>query len=295
MKKKILLTGGNGFIGKNIKESYLSQNYEIIAPSSKELNLLDTDCSDDFFKDKNFDVILHAACKPGHRNAKDRSNLYYSNVKMFLNLERNKNHYKKLINFGSGAIYDGSDDISNAVEDSIYKKMPDDEHGFCKYTVRKMIDNLDGFVDLNIFGIFGKYEDYAIRFISNAIAKTVFNYPITLRQDRLFSYLYIDDLMPILEFFIENETKYKSYNIVPDEKTSLLNIANKISKLRNNNLGIKVAKAGTGIEYTGSNNRLKQEFKQIKFTKIDEAIKQLYTYYQEEKNNLNENLLKSDK
>ena len=37
-RKKILLTGGNGFIGKNILE-ILSTKYEIIAPKREELEL----------------------------------------------------------------------------------------------------------------------------------------------------------------------------------------------------------------------------------------------------------------
>ena len=61
--KKILLTGGSGFIGKNILESFLVEKYELIAPSSHELDLLDTDCVNKFFKGKEFDIILHAGTK----------------------------------------------------------------------------------------------------------------------------------------------------------------------------------------------------------------------------------------
>ena len=75
--KKILLTGSGGFIGKNILESYLSKQYVICAPRSKELDLLDTEAVDSYFKDKNFDAVIHGALKPGHRNAKDPSGIFY--------------------------------------------------------------------------------------------------------------------------------------------------------------------------------------------------------------------------
>ena len=39
-KKKILITGANGFIGSNLKEG-LSLLYDIYAPNSSELNLCD--------------------------------------------------------------------------------------------------------------------------------------------------------------------------------------------------------------------------------------------------------------
>ncbi len=57
-------------------------------------------------------------------------------------------------------------------------------------------------MELRLFGVFGPHEDYAIRFISNAICKALFGLPITLRQNRTFSYLFIDDLGPIVERFL---------------------------------------------------------------------------------------------
>ena len=40
--KKVLLTGGTGFIGRNIIEYFAdSEEYEIIAPTSKELDIID--------------------------------------------------------------------------------------------------------------------------------------------------------------------------------------------------------------------------------------------------------------
>lgn len=58
MKKQLLLTGGNGFIGKNIRESFLAQKYDIIAPRSSELNLADTEAVDNYFKTHQFDAVI---------------------------------------------------------------------------------------------------------------------------------------------------------------------------------------------------------------------------------------------
>lgn len=295
MKKQILLTGGNGFIGKNVQESFLGNKYDIIAPRSFELDLTDTNAVDEFFEDKTFDVVLHAGVKPGHRNSKDTANLFYSNLRMFQNLERNKDKFGKLINFSSGAIYDVSKDITDAKEDSICQNMASDEHGFCKYVIAKQAKHWDNFIDLNIFGIFGKYEDWEIRFISNAICKAIFDLPITLRQNRRFSYLYVDDLMPILEFFIENECKYNSYNIVPDEKVELLDIAKIVKKLSGKDIEINVANEAYGLDYTGCNQRLKSEFSNVKFTNIERSILALYNYYNQNIGLIDKKLLLEDK
>lgn len=293
--KKVLLTGGSGFIGKNILESYLAQKYQILAPNRTELDLLDTKSTDEYFNQNSFDVVIHSAAKPGHRNSPDSSNLLYSNLRMFSNLERNKEKFGKLINIGSGAIYDNSKDIVDVNENEIYKNIGEEEHSFCKYIMQKQIDKIDSFVSLNIFGIFGKYEDWEIRFISNAICKSIFDLPITIKQNRRFSYLFVEDLMPILEFFIENNPKHKSYNIVPDAKFELVEIANMIRQFSDSSLPLKISKDGMGLEYTGDNSLLKSEFVNLKFTNIFTAIKMLYNFYNKNKDTIDKKLLLIDK
>ena len=293
--KTILLTGGNGFIVKNIQESFLADKYHIVAPRSFELNLADTQAVDDYFKDHSFDVVLHAATKPGHRNAKDPTNLFYNNVRMFENLVRHADTFGKMINFGSGAVYDVAADNRLVTEDQIGLRCGKDDHSFCKYVVHKRIENLPNVMDLNIFGIFGKYEDWEIRFISNAICKTLFGLPITLRQNRRFSYLYVNDLMPILEYFIENTPKYKSYNVTPDAETELLQAAQLIQKIAGGKNEIRIAAPGYGLSYTGSNARLKSEIKNLQFTSLEKAITELYTYYQTNQDKIDRNLLLEDK
>lgn len=277
--KKILLTGGNGFIGRNLQESCLREKYEITAPRSFELNLADTDSVDAFFKLHEFDVVLHAAVKPCHRNAKDLNNVFYTNIRMFENLERHKDRFGKLINFGSGAIYDVAADNAGVREEDIFKRMGKDEHSFCKYVVHKQIEHLDNFIDLNIFGIFGRYEDYAIRFISNAICKTLFDLPITLRQNRRFSYLDVADLPQVLECLIENKPRFNSYNVTPDNFVELKDIAFLVRRMSGKDLEVKIAADGYGLDYYGNNTRLKTEFSDIKFTPFETSVQNLYNYY----------------
>lgn len=295
MKKTILLTGGNGFIGKNIQASFLAEKYEIIAPRSFELDLTDTRQVDDFFRTHTFDVVLHAAAKPGHRNAKDPTNLFYTNIRMFENLVRHTDKFGKLINFGSGAVYDIAADNRLVNEEQIGLRCGKDDHSFCKYVVHKRIENLPNVIDLNIFGIFGPHEDWEIRFISNAICKTLFDLPITLRQNRRFSYLYIADLMPILDFFITHNTKYKTYNITPDTETELLTAAQAVQKIGGKNNPIQVANAGYGLNYSGNNARLKAEMPHIAFTPLETAVKKLFNYYRTHQTQLNKTLLLTDK
>ena len=58
------------------------------------------------FSKNKFDVVIHSAAKPGHRNAGDSNSLLYTNSRMLFNLLKYQDSWGKLLNMGSGAIYD---------------------------------------------------------------------------------------------------------------------------------------------------------------------------------------------
>ena len=292
--KKILLTGGSGFIGKNIAESYLAEKYQIIAPTRAELDLSNDDSVRNFFQKNKFDLVIHSACKPGHRNAADIGGVFYTNSRMFFNLLKYRDCFGKIITIGSGAIYDMRHYQPKMPEEYFGHSIPADEHGFSRYVIGQQIENSEDIIDLRVFGIFGKYEDYAIRFISNAICKTIFDLPITLKQNRKFDYLYVDDLMPILEFFIEEKPQFNSYNVTPDYSVDLLEIAKIVNSISQKNLPITVALEGLSSEYSGANLRLKKEVN-CQFKKIEDSISELYQWYLSNKDSLNKQLLLTDK
>lgn len=293
--KTILLTGGSGFIGKNILESYLTGKYLINAPSSTELNVADEKSVAQYFASHHVDIVLHAAVKPTHRNAKDFNKLFFTNTRMFFNLERYASQYEKMLVIGSGAIYDNRNYRPKVKEEDWKNNIPIDEHGFCKYVCEKVIEHSQNIYDLRVFGIFGKYEDYAIRFISNAICKVLFGLPISIKQNRKFDYLYVNDFMPILDWFVQNEPKYKAYNITPDSSISLYDLAVIVREVAGKPLHpIVVSQEGMGLEYSGDNSRLKSEFA-LNLTPLALAIRDLYIWYSGNKEQLDRNLLLIDK
>lgn len=292
---KVLITGGSGFIGKNILESNLSLKYNLIAPTRNELDCSNDKSVADYFSNKEFDVVIHAAAKAGHRNSSDSSNLFLTNSRMMFNLLKHQSKWGKLINMGSGGIYDMKNYQPKMSENYFGTHIPADEHGYNKYIFGKLLPHLDHVYDFRIFGIFGKYEDYAIRFISNAICKSIFDLPITLRQNRKFDYIYINDLMPILDHFIENNPIEKAFNITPDKSIELLKIAQIVKTISNKDIEIKVKQSGLGIEYSGDNSLLRKEMKQLTFTPIEQTINELYHWYLDNKQSLNKEVLLFDK
>lgn len=293
--KKILITGGTGFIGRNIAESYLKDKYELFAPKRAELNCSDDESVEAYFKAHSFDVVIHSAAKAGHRNATDTASLLLTNSRMMANLLKYQDRWGKLLNMGSGAVYDMRYYEPKMKESYFGTHIPADEHGYNKYIFGKLLPGLEQVYDFRIFGIFGKYEDYAIRFISNAICKAIYDLPITLRQNRKFDYLWIDDLMPILEHFIENNPREKAFNITPDNSVGLLSIAEMVKEISGKAIEIKVSAEGMGVEYSGDNSLLHKEIPSLQFTAIEAAIEKLYRWYEANKQIINKELLLTDK
>jgi len=294
--KKIMLTGGSGFIGRNIVESYLSKKYAIIAPRHADLELIDDDEVNAFFKKNSFDVVIHSAVKPGHRNAKDPANLFYADCRMFINIMRNAGSFGKLIVLGSGSVYDmARQNLRKIDEDFLGTSVPVDEHGFYRYVAAKFLERMPEAVELRIFSIFGKYEDYAIRFISNMICKAIYDLPLTMKQNRPFDFLYIDDLMPILDHFISTNSKYPAYNVTPDHAIELYKVAEMVREVSGKDLPIVVAREGIGLEYSGSNARLRREIPELKLSELEISIQQLYRWYYDNKQEIRRELLLFDK
>jgi NAD(P)-dependent dehydrogenase (short-subunit alcohol dehydrogenase family) len=63
-KRLVLLTGGSRGIGKAIAERFISEGYEVIAPSREELDLSDDSSIDNFiekYAETTFDVLINNA------------------------------------------------------------------------------------------------------------------------------------------------------------------------------------------------------------------------------------------
>lgn len=291
MKKslRVFLTGSNGFIGKNILEN-LKGKYLFYHPSHQELDLTNAIYVEDFLKSNPVDIVVHAAKIGGTRRDSDSAEIAEANLRMFFNLARCEKYFKKMIFLGSGAEYDNSRSLSKVKEEDFDIIVPASPFFFYKYVCSKYIEKTDKIINLRLFGIYGKYEDYRLRFISNAIYKSILNLPITIKQNAYFDYLYINDFIKILDYFMQNNVHFKYYNLGTGKSISLLEIAKTINKISRKNLEIRVAKAGFKNEYTCNNSRLKKEIKNLNFVDFELSIKELYAWY----GNLKLNLKKQD-
>lgn len=276
---KILITGGSGFVGKNLKEQ-LSDKYEIYAPTSGELNLLEKEMVESYISRHCFDLVIHCANTNNTRNKSVTSyDALDGNLRMFFNLERCRNYYGKMYYFGSGAEYDMQHYVPNMREDYFSTYIPTDPYGFSKYVMSRNCKADGNIYDLRLFGVYGKYEEWERRFISNAICRALKGKDITIQKNVYFDYLWIDDLCDILQWFIENEPKYHHYNVCRGSKIDLYSLACMVREILNIDCDITVSESGWKSEYTGNNQRLLDEIGGYEFTGFEQSITELCEYY----------------
>jgi GDP-L-fucose synthase len=291
----ILITGSTGFVGRNLKELFAKNKYPILTPSKKELDLTKSDEVEKYFKNNHVETIVHCATT-------SRERVFYpaatceNNLRMFFNIQKHAAPAIKMINLGSGSEYGRGYWRKKMPEEYFDNRIPEDSHSYSKYLISKYIRDMDSenLICLRIFGLFGKYEDYRYKFISNAIVKNLLGMPIVINQNVIYDYLYITDLYRIIEYFLGHKTKNRIFNVTPTESVDLVTIANIINKISDNKSEIQVLNQGVGVDYSGNNKRLLSEIGDFQFIGYEKAITELFAYYKEIKDTLDVEAIKQD-
>lgn len=279
--KKILITGSSGFIGKNLI-SYMKDRYEILCPGHKELDLLDGTAVKEYLEKEKFDIVIHSAVQGTLGLPPEYEQMVLrNNIRMFFHLEQCRHLYGKMFYFGSGAEYGKAAYIPMMKENYFGAVVPEDDYGLSKYLMSRAVPEDGNIYDLRIFGVFGPYEYYNYRFISNVICKALAGKDIVVHQNVRFDYMYIDDLCRIMEWFIEHEPLYRYYNVCRGQVEEIVKIAEFVLTETGSSSELIVEQAGMGKEYSGDNSRLLAEIGDFSFTTMEESIKKLIHFYKD--------------
>lgn len=283
-KRRILLTGASGFIGKNLC-AFLQSKYTLFTPSSDELDLTDDQSVKAYLSKHVFDEILHCAVYHVTRNStRSPEDNLRNNLRMFFNLARCNNLYGRMFYFGSGAEFGKQTPIIHAKEDDFDTVVPQDDYGLFKYIQTMSLGNFTNIYNLRLFGVFGPHEDWEIRFISNAICRVISGMDISISQNVRFDYIYVKDVCRIVKLILDSsEFTQKTMNICTGKSIDLRTLAEIIIQVSQKRVGIHVEKPGYKNEYSGSNDLLMRYFPKFQFTSYKESIRQLYAWYEKNK------------
>lgn len=284
--KKVLITGGDGFIARNLNEQ-LSGEFEITSAGRRDLDLLDSEKVSDFVRRGRFDAIVHAAtydAAPKH-SIKDPAKVLENNLKMFFILAREKEHFGKMLFFGSGAEFSREHWIPKMSEDYFDRHIPSDQYGFSKYVMTKFAQSSGNVYNLRLFGVFGKYDDWRTRLISSICRDAALNKPIIIKQNKFYDLMDVNDLAKIVKRFINNSPKQNIYNVCSGNVYGFYFLAEKVLKIANKKLDIVVEQTGQGLEYSGDNSRIRSELgEDFDFSSIEDSLEALYNWYVSEIN-----------
>lgn len=106
---KILITGSNGMVGRNIVEFSKASEYTLLTPSSNELNLLDKISVDNYIRANKPDMIIHCAGIVGgiQANIAQPVKFLVDNTQMGINIimAAREAEITKFINMSSSCMY----------------------------------------------------------------------------------------------------------------------------------------------------------------------------------------------
>jgi GDP-L-fucose synthase len=227
--KSILITGGKGNLATIIYK-HLSTSYVISNPSHQELDILDMVQLTEYFKNNQFDILIHTAILGGRRTKMENYDIVYKNLLMFENLMKFADSFKMIINLDSAAIYDRQTDILDRKESELFTT-PTDFYGFSKYLIYQRSLNYKHIYNFRIFNIFHVNEE-PDRFIKSCFLAKQNNTKITIYENKYFDFVYEDDFVKILKYYIDHLSNslilHKTINICYDNKYTLSEIAKKI-------------------------------------------------------------------
>lgn len=214
----ILITGGRGFVG-----GYLSRHLEphtVYTPSKHELNLFDQRELDEFFQRNDIDIVIHSALT-GREILNSVDPVYLSDgLLMFRNLWLNRHKFKKLIHLGTAYEHDLTKDNTLIKEGDYIDHLPLTSYGLAKNLAARIIRDTENFYNLRIFGNFHETES------DRRFFKKVANEPeITIANDSYIDYIYMPDIVPMLQCIINDDCQHRDINMVYSHKYRLSEMA----------------------------------------------------------------------
>lgn len=172
---KILVTGGNGFLGKNLKEYCDSISLDVLTPSRLELNLLSSENIINYIRKNNVRKIVHLAALCGGIgiNKDNPGRFLYENLLIGLNIAESARvcEISKIVNLGTVCSYPKFTKVPFSQSDfwNGYPEETNAPYGIAKKTVMELLKayhfqygmNVTNLVPVNLAGKYDNFNQYS--------------------------------------------------------------------------------------------------------------------------------------
>ncbi|MDE7394819.1 MAG: NAD(P)-dependent oxidoreductase, partial [Clostridiales bacterium] len=217
--KTILVTGGNGALGKSFIELYKNK-YDITAPAETDFTVYDEVAT--LFTDNKFDAVLHLPERG------DEAHAY--NLVAFKNIQHACiiNGVKKLIIAGDASDLDCDRPLENVGEDELGKRVPTSAYAMGEYLSHVLAEKDKISTVLRFFTLYGKYARVENNRTADILSHAVTGKKeIVLDADKQISVIYTEDACKIITLFLENDYEQGIYNVAAPTPVSLYDFAKK--------------------------------------------------------------------
>ena len=301
----LLLTGGSGLVGRNIQNHYASNKWNIIAPTSNDLNLMDYTAVKSFFSACKPDIILHCAGRVGGISANIMEPVAFLDTNIIIGrnviMGAREAKIKRLINLASTCIYPREAQNPLKEECILEGKLEPTNEGYaiakivalrlCQY-IRKEDPsyNYKTLIPCNLYGRFDKFDPKKSHLLP-AIIHKVHHAKITGKQSVEIwgdgsarrEFMYIEDLVDAIYLAME------SISDIPD----LMNLGvgnDHTIKEYYETVALTIGWQGdfvfdhskpTGMPQKLSDNSLQSKWGWQPKTTLEEGIRSTYKYYLE--------------
>ena len=255
----ILVTGYTGVIGKYLGSELSLKKYNVhVWPASLHLDLSRKEdvmrYFDLYIGDQYFDAVIHCATKGSSDPRSTDWSIMDTNLKMYYNLLSYRHKYKKFISIGSGAEF----------------FMNDKPYGLSKKVIRMSMLEKEDFYNLRVFGVFNENE-LDTRFIKANVLRYLRKEPIQIHQDKYMDFVYMEDLLKIVEHYLTGVNLKKEVDCVYPNTYKLSDIANIINNLDDHKVEVKV-----GTEELGEGYCAFTKLVDLDFIGLEQGIRNVY-------------------
>ena len=247
---KILVLGGNGFIGKNLCKYISSMGHDVISFDMdygfRESTKI-TYVKGDFFQDddlipylKDVDVVFHAisTINPGNSNNKYMQGYTHDFLQSVKLCDLSKQYHFKIIYLSSGGTVYGFQTHMPIDEETL--AIPINHYGNLKLCIENTFRTFNKQFNTNVIiariaNPYGPGQDYSkgVGFIDAALKRAINNQTIEIWGDGtvIRDYIYIDDVCHMLASLIYYEGKESVFNISSNSGVSQNEIIKIIHKM----------------------------------------------------------------
>lgn len=229
MINKILFLGSSGFVGSNFLKDSRAENYMILSPKRKELDLTRKKDLNDYLNSSKPDLIINAAGKVGGILINSKNNFDFLNENLIINYNiinaSKESNVKNLINLSSSCIYPTNFKKPFSEDDLMSGKLEPTNEGYalsklyalksCQYLSKQY--NYKTLIPCNLYGPFDDFNEKTSHMIPGLISRT--HHAINNKEKKVKiwgngnvrrEFMFIADFIDFLFFSIEN------FNSIPD-------------------------------------------------------------------------------